>query len=301
MRLLLITGFLGAGKTTFLRRLLALYQNSKLALIVNEFGRVNVDGALLHKQGVLMHEVTGGSVFCSCRADQFEAALHAAAAENPDLVLIEASGLSDPTMIKTVVGGFPSIEYAGCIALCDALRLEKTLAAVRVSLKQLGISDLILLNKADLVSQAEVERLTALLHERFPQARVEAAVQGGFSPEWLENLRACAPAAPYRDTRDITLQKACAAISPAMTLAELTQFIRLFAEDTYRVKGIVALAEGTFLADCVGAAVSITPYEASRADGHLVALAGAGMNLRKSLKQAQQWYPDKVTELIFGS
>lgn len=300
MRLLLVTGFLGAGKTTFLKRLLKLYAQEKLALIVNEFGKVGVDGALLEGLGATLREVTGGSVFCSCRMDQFENALQAAEKENPDLILVEASGLSDPTAVKTVVGGIPGVEYAGCVALCDAPRLERALATLRVCPKQLAVSDLILLNKTDLVSQAETERLRLLLKERFPQARVEPTTQGDFSPEWLTNLRAHAQAVPYEDTRDITLQKACVTIASSMTYGELMQFLRLFAEDTYRVKGVVALAEGTFLADCVGAALSVTPCEMSADVGKLVALAGAGMNLRKSLRAAQKWYPDKATDLIFG-
>lgn len=300
MRLLLITGFLGAGKTTFLKRLLSLCADEKPALIVNEFGKVGVDGALLSGMGATLREVTGGSVFCTCRLDQFEEALSAVAREKPDLILVEASGLSDPTAVKTVVESVTDLHYAGCIALCDASRMEKALATVRVYPKQLAVSDLILLNKTDLVAPEEVDRLVTLLRERFSQARVEPTVQGEFAPEWLQSLGVSAPSVPYQDTRDITLQKACISIDPAMTRAEFMQFLRLFAEDTYRVKGVVALAEGTFLVDCVGAALSVKPCALAEETGRFVALAGAGMNLRKSLKAAQKWYPDFVTNLTFG-
>lgn len=168
MELLLVTGFLGAGKTTFLGRLLSLWKDRRLALIVNEFGQANVDGKLLSDLGASLREVTGGSIFCSCRMDQFQAALTDTIQKNPDMILVEASGLSDPTAVRKVLAGFPGIAYKGCVALCDANRIEKTLATVRVCPKQLAVSDLILLNKADLVTEEEADRLTGLLAARFP-------------------------------------------------------------------------------------------------------------------------------------
>lgn len=300
MRLLLVTGFLGAGKTTFLKRLLKLHARQKTAVIVNEFGRAGMDGALLEGLGATLREVTGGSAFCACRLDQFEDALRAVAVEQPDWVFVEASGLSDPSAVKTIVESIPGVAYAGCVALCDAPRLEKALAAVRACAKQLAVADLILLNKTDLVTEEEARRLAALLHERFPLARVEMTAQGAFAPEWLEGLRAHAPALPHTESRDITLQKACVSIQPTMTRAELLQFLRLFAEDTYRVKGAVKLSEGAFIVDCIGSAISVTPCEPAMVSGKLVALAGAGMAMRKSLLTARAWYPDKATEVVFG-
>ena len=100
MELLLVTGFLGAGKTTFLKRLLLLWKDRRIALIVNEFGQANIDGLLLSDLGASLREVTGGSVFCACRMDQFQAALSETVLQQPDIVLVEASGLSDPTAVK---------------------------------------------------------------------------------------------------------------------------------------------------------------------------------------------------------
>lgn len=71
-RLYLITGFLGAGKTTFLRRFLPLFSGEKIRLIINEFGEAGVDGSLLKELSPVLEEISGGSVFCACRLDQFE-------------------------------------------------------------------------------------------------------------------------------------------------------------------------------------------------------------------------------------
>ncbi|MBR4442979.1 MAG: cobalamin biosynthesis protein CobW, partial [Clostridia bacterium] len=98
--LILVTGFLGAGKTTLIARLLAMYRGERIHLIVNEFGRAAVDGALLAGLGASMDEIVNGSIFCACRLDEFESALDRAQAEGPDRIIVEASGLSDPTAIR---------------------------------------------------------------------------------------------------------------------------------------------------------------------------------------------------------
>ena len=92
MKLYLITGFLGAGKTTFMKELIRCFPGMKPALIVNEFGRAGVDGALLRELGAALREVNNGSIFCACRAEQFREALDEIVKQCPDVILVEASG-----------------------------------------------------------------------------------------------------------------------------------------------------------------------------------------------------------------
>ena len=65
--LYLITGFLGAGKTTFLKNFIRMFDGRRLHLIINEFGREGVDGTLLREVGAAMDEINNGSIFCTCR------------------------------------------------------------------------------------------------------------------------------------------------------------------------------------------------------------------------------------------
>jgi G3E family GTPase len=151
--LYLITGFLGAGKTTFLKNLLAQLSGHKLRVIVNEFGSEGIDGALLRGSGAVVEEIYSGSIFCSCRLDQFEETLKKVYLEAPELILVEPSGLSDPTQIEAVLkqtDGLGGLSYMGGICLVDAVNFKKVLSTARVSRKQVMVSDLVLLNKADL-------------------------------------------------------------------------------------------------------------------------------------------------------
>ena len=117
-RLYLITGFLGAGKTTFLKQFMKQFSSERMHIIVNEFGKEGIDGELLSELGIALDEINNGSIFCSCRLDKFENVL----------IIVEASGLSDPTNVKKILNQrekFPGLEYMGCVCLLDARQFPK--------------------------------------------------------------------------------------------------------------------------------------------------------------------------------
>ena len=163
----LITGFLGAGKTTLLRALLPLFADKRVRLIINEFGKVGLDGALLSGYQADVSEIVNGSIFCVCRLDQFEAALNEAVADAPDVIFVETSGLSDPGTIRSILAvreQAGALRYRGAICLVDAPRFQKVLETARACKKQLAVADLVLINKCDRVTKdelAEVERVLA--------------------------------------------------------------------------------------------------------------------------------------------
>lgn len=102
-RLYLITGFLGAGKTTFLKQFMKQFSSERMHIIVNEFGKEGIDGELLSELGIALDEINNGSIFCSCRLDKFENVLQQVLQEKPDVIIVEASGLSDPTNVKKIL------------------------------------------------------------------------------------------------------------------------------------------------------------------------------------------------------
>ena len=185
MELYLITGFLGAGKTTFLKNFARQFAGRRLRLIINEFGRAGVDGTLLRELDAALDEISNGSIFCACRLDQFEAALEQAAAEAPDVVLVEASGLADPTNVRRVLAQFPAVSYQGSVCVADAARLEKVFSTARACPRQLAVSSLVLLNKTDLATEAQCAEAKALILRANPAARIRRTQLGRFEPEWL--------------------------------------------------------------------------------------------------------------------
>ena len=297
--MILVTGFLGAGKTTLLRTLLRLYADRRIHLIVNEFGAVSVDGVLLNGLGASMDEIVNGSIFCACRMDQFEAALDQAQAQRPELLLVEASGLSDPTAIRTLLDQgtrYQGIRYRGCIALADAMNLHRVIDTARVCHRQLSVADLILLTKTDIATPRQVETAEALLQERYPGVRIIRCVQGAISKNDVESLSARHSIQMDAQHSGLALQKHSVTVSPDMRIEQLRAFLRMVAEDTHRIKGFVRLRDGTYQIDCVGAYIQAVPFAGETANNRLVILAGEGMPLRKSLQEALAWYGDWITE-----
>ena len=304
MELYLITGFLGAGKTTFIKQLIRLFRDRRIYLIINEFGKVGVDGALLRELGAAMAQINNGSIFCSCRLDQFEAALQQAAEAAPEVILVEASGLSDPTNIREILGAeaYRGMDYRGSVCLVDPGTFGKVVHTARMCRKQVAASSLALINKADLASQQELADTERLLWEIAPGLAVRSTSYGAFDPQWLELIRPCR--SEHGETSpDLTLQKACVVLKPGMEKKQLMGFLSLLADDTHRIKGFAELADGTYLVDCVASCQQAVPYEGEVEEGsmnRLVLLAGQGMALRRRLKEAREWYGLYLEETIFG-
>ncbi|MEG1270477.1 MAG: CobW family GTP-binding protein [Ruthenibacterium sp.] len=300
MELYCITGFLGAGKTTFLKNFIRLFEHRKIFLLINEFGKVGVDASLLRAMHATLAEINNGSIFCACRLDQFEAALEDAVRQKPDVILVEASGLSDPTNIRKVLSQpmYRSIDYKGCICLVDAVRFEKVVRTARVCPKQIAVSSLALLNKTDLASLVNLENIAQLIREINPAIAIQKTIYGAFDAAWLPLIVPQVAVEESDFGADITLQKASISIAQTMSIAQLHSLLAMLAEDTYRMKGFVRLEQQNYLVDCVGPMIQILPYEKEPNDalGTIVLLAGQGMPLRKSIQKATAWYSEYITE-----
>ncbi len=289
----LVTGFLGAGKTTFLKRLVRQFSDRRIYLIINEFGSQGVDGELVRELGLALAEINNGSIFCACRLDKFEAELHNAISAHPDVIIAEASGLSDPTNVRKVLSDFPIIDYKGSICLADAVRLVKVFSTAEVSRRQLAVSSLVLVNKVDLATVEQIEKTEQLVLQANPAATIKHCSYGELKPEWLSLLKPNIDFDEVLSAPDITLQKATLLIKPTITAQQLERCITFLTENTYRIKGFIMTTDGARLVDCTGPQLSITPWKGD-AGGQLVLLAGKGMPLRKSVTTAIEWYPELI-------
>ena len=163
---ILVTGFLGSGKTTFLREIAQTRPEQRLLFLVNEFARTNIDGLDLAATGRPTHSVVGGSLFCECKAADFvrvmETDVLAANRAQPlDAVIIETSGIADPEAIGRIMRDF-GLELAfqvqrivSLVSPTSFLRLLHTLPNIAA---QIRTSDLVLINKPDLATKDEIKR-----------------------------------------------------------------------------------------------------------------------------------------------
>lgn len=154
----ILSGYLGAGKTTLINRLLAEGHGLRLMVIVNDFGAVNIDDALIKAEDGDTLALTNGCVCCSMDQDlQMALRRIVIAADRPDHLLIEASGVSDPAAIAKTVQSIPELSYGGIVSLVDAQNTPDLLADAAVAdliRQQISCADLVFVTKADDISSA---------------------------------------------------------------------------------------------------------------------------------------------------
>jgi G3E family GTPase len=193
--LTVIGGFLGAGKTTLLNGLLREAGDRRLAVLVNDFGAINIDAELVQSREGEMISLRNGCICCGVSGDFIgELALLRDRDDPPEHVVVEASGVADPGAI-VVLGDMPGYRRDAAVIVADAETVraraadEATGAMVR---RQLRAADLIVLNKSDLVAEDELARThawlrdlvgpsTAIVHTSFGAVPVDVAL--GARPE----------------------------------------------------------------------------------------------------------------------
>ena len=174
----IISGFLGAGKTTLIKKLLAeAFPGEKLVLIENEFGEISIDGGFLKESGVQISEMSSGCICCSLVGDFNKALKEVEAQFHPDRILIEPSGvgkLSDVIVaVENTVADVPDMKLNSFVTVADATK-------VKVYMKNFGefynnqieAAGAIILSRTQKLTQEKLEAAVALLREKNPDAAI---------------------------------------------------------------------------------------------------------------------------------
>ncbi len=174
----IFSGFLGAGKTTLIKKLIAeAYAGEKLVLIENEFGEINIDGGFLKESGIEISEMSAGCICCSLVGDFNKALREVVEQFHPDRILIEPSGvgkLSDVIVaVERTVDECPKLKLNSYVTVADASK-------VKVYMKNFGefynnqieAAGTIILSRTQKLSQEKLEAAAALLREKNPDAAI---------------------------------------------------------------------------------------------------------------------------------
>jgi G3E family GTPase len=189
-----LTGFLGAGKTTLLNHLLAQQHGRRCAIIINEFGAISIDHQLVVGVDEEILELNNGCLCCRVRGDLMQSLDGLFQKQKRfDYVLIETTGLADPS---PVVHTFKASDLAeklrldGIITVVDARHLEKELRDGPEPAAQIAFADVILLNKTDLVSSDELERVESRIRKMNSLAALHHTRNSQIEPAKIFNLKA---------------------------------------------------------------------------------------------------------------
>jgi G3E family GTPase len=159
----LLTGFLGSGKTTLVNRLLTDRAGRRIAVVVNEFGELGIDAALIASSDDDVVELANGCVCCASRGDLVRAVDTLVSSDRGlDHVVIEGSGMADPgPVIESLVSPPLSerLTYTGTITCVDAANFDANLEHAEAAYNQLTHADLLIINKADMVAADVLDRI----------------------------------------------------------------------------------------------------------------------------------------------
>jgi G3E family GTPase len=179
-----LTGFLGAGKTTLLNRILNGNHGLRVAVLVNDFGSINIDTELIVGVEDNAISLANGCVCCSIRDDLVETVeMVINRPENPEYILLEASGVADPSGIAFtfVQPNFRDrIRLDSIISIVDADQIfayPEYPGVQELKLRQIGFSDMVVLNKVDLVDDAQLQKVRDWINSRMNRVRIVEAVQ----------------------------------------------------------------------------------------------------------------------------
>ncbi|MFA5885017.1 MAG: GTP-binding protein [Acidimicrobiia bacterium] len=172
----ILTGFLGAGKTTLLNRILNGDHGLRVAVLVNDFGAVNIDADLVIGVESDVVSLANGCVCCTIRDDLVETAIAAVnRPERPEYIVLEASGVADPASIAQTFNS-PSLHellrLESILCVVDAEQVFAVPELMELKIFQMACADMVILNKVDLVDRDEIARITAWLDDRFHRYRL---------------------------------------------------------------------------------------------------------------------------------
>lgn len=189
----IVTGFLGAGKSTLVQTWLKQLPRAETAVIVNERGEVGIDGELLAAHVARLREITGGCVCCNSQAELLAALAELGETEpRPGRIMVETSGAASPSGVIRALGARMArerLQLDGVITVLDITRAEQALS-FDVAVEQLGFADVVVLTHVDEVegSPARLDAVRALVERHAPAAVIVQARRGVLACTFLELL-----------------------------------------------------------------------------------------------------------------
>ena len=284
----IITGYLGSGKTTLLQHILA-NGNKKFAIIMNEFGEFAIDAKIIEGKNVKIAELAGGCVCCSL-SGEFELAVKEIIEKaKPEWILIETTGVAEPTAIAfDVEENLPEVRLDAIIALVDADGFSRFPNLGHTGREQIEMADIIILNKIDLVDEKQVIGAEERLHKINGRAILVKAIKSKVPPGFLfglekdqtAKLKMQEPHKRHEIETEVFLYETANIISKE----KFIEFAGSLPKEIYRSKGFIRCNNNeSYSFNFVAGRFDLEPFEAEKTE--LVFIGKNILKLEKEIKE----------------
>ncbi len=250
----IISGFLGSGKTSLLNHLLETNHGRRIAVLVNDFGAVNIDADLVKARDGEVVSLENGCVCCSLSEGLLVAVMRAVRLDPaPEHIVVETSGVADPFEVARTFG---DPELHGCapldaiVTLADAQQHEALRdEALALARRQIEAADIVILNKTDLASPEAVESAREDIRKLNPKARITTAVRGRVDADALLGFGGSAAEVPalhghgHDHAHEQPFESHLFEAERPLTMEALRAMLKALPRTVWRVKGFVHLAE----------------------------------------------------------
>jgi G3E family GTPase len=294
IKLYILTGFLGAGKTTFLKNVLEDLSGEKIGVIQNEFGKIGIDGEIIKKEGMELIELNRGSIFCSCLKLSFVDAMKEMADKDIKYLFVESSGLADPSNIGDILNGLKMVkgdvyDYKGAICLVDSVNFLDQLKDIETVERQLKHCHLVIINKVDLVDDKTLDEIKEKIRCINNKVHIEMSSFGKINYDFLNRDLIQNQIAESEDTTNTPENKPKTlnlTFSGEVTREELTKFLNEIKENAYRIKGFFKLEDGWNQVDVVNKLIDFKRIDDEKELSKLVIISKIGPKIIKPIFNA---------------
>ncbi|WP_246565907.1 CobW family GTP-binding protein [Tissierella carlieri] len=295
INLYLLTGFLGSGKTTFLTNILEDLSGEKVGVIMNEFGRISIDGEIIKKEGMEIVEINRGSIFCSCLKLSFAHAMIEMADRDLKYLFVESSGLADPSNIGEILEGIKAVkgdlyDYKAAICVVDGVNFLEQLEDLETVERQIKHCHLAVISKVDLIDEERLINIISKIKEINPIIPIETMEFGRLDYNFLHEDLMKYNWAENEDSTNVPETKPKTLMltyDGEIKKDDLIKFIDRIKSDAYRLKGFLKLEDGWNQVDVVGKRIDFKTIDEKYENSQLVIISKIGPHIIRPI--ANNW------------
>ena len=293
IKLLLLTGFLGSGKTTLMTNILDSYSDEKIGVIINEFGETGVDGTLLGRGGIKMTELNNGSIFCACIKANFLQSLIDMSKLDISYLFIEPSGIADPSemsqILETVAPQLgQDYDYRGVVCIVDAENFPKLSTVLPALKRQVEYCGAAIINKADLVDERRLKEIEQLINEINPNCEIIVTSYCQLDARALAERLAPSDTSA-KDTTNTPEARPCSFVlkpQGSVPVEAVRAFVEKLSPYAYRIKGFLPSDGGAIAVSAVGGVNNIDPWTGDTPSLGLVIISSVGISIISRITEA---------------